>query len=142
MIRTLFALALLLPLGCGGGSGTLSGTVAYKGRKLTQGSVSVVSASGATASAAINPDGTYTIENCPGGNLKIAVNSPDPNEMARRAAEMKASGRASGQTAGFTTGTTADPASWFAIPAAYGDPDTSGLSVDVSGNTVHPIELQ
>lgn len=131
----------LLPLGCGGSTGTLSGTVSYKGKLLSQGTVTVYAENGTTAESPISPDGTYVIENCPGGKVKIAVSSPDPAQGKASAAALKASGRLPAGAPEIPP-PSGDATKWFSIPANYANPDESGLTVEVSGSTEHAIDLK
>lgn len=131
----------LLPLGCSAGTATLTGTVSYQGKLLNQGTVSVYADSGESSSAEIQPDGSYKIENCPRGKLKICVASVDPVQVAATIAATKATGRFA-QGAPEPAPPPGDPAKWFSIPAQYADPDGSGLSVDVSaGENEYNINL-
>jgi hypothetical protein len=142
-IRLLLIVAFTLaPLGCGAGKASLSGKVLFKGRPVTQGSVSVYSETGAFASADIQPDGSYSIPECPTGKLKIAVSSPDPQEIAAQAATAKASGRLA-PNAPEPPAPKAPATSWFSLDPRYANPDDSGLTVDVSaGDNEHDIILE
>ncbi len=132
-------------VGCGGGSSTLSGKVTLKKIPLTQGEVTAFGESGEVASGTINEDGTYRIDNCPSGKVKIRVTSPDPQALAdaMKAADDPARRRRSGgQPPPPPPPPAGDPSKWFAIPEMYNDPDTSGLLVEVSGSTEYDIEME
>src|SRR5205809_6172631 len=82
-----FAVACLVAVltGCGGGSGALTGKVTYKKIPLNQGEVLAFNEQGQYASGRIEADGSYRIDNCPGGKVKLAVTSPDPQALAAAA---------------------------------------------------------
>lgn len=66
---------LLLTSGCGlfENSGTVSGTVQYKGQPLTEGSVSFVCDNGKVATGAIDQAGHYVVSQVPVGSAKVTV---------------------------------------------------------------------
>src|SRR4051812_35300699 len=76
----IFGLSALLTAacGCGGGSGSLTGKVTYKGKTVASGSVMAIGSDGIARYSKIAPDGTYTITDLPVGDVKLGVHSPDP----------------------------------------------------------------
>ncbi|HYH64640.1 MAG TPA: hypothetical protein VD866_08100 [Urbifossiella sp.] len=142
------ALVLALATGCGGGTGSVSGTVTYKpnGKTLTSGSVMVLPSKGEAKYGAIGPDGTYQVNDVPAGPCKVTVSSPDPTEVTSRGPPggEAATGRPNipGREPAAKAAKAAPPTGWFAIPDKYGDPNNSGLSVEVKkGVTTYNIEL-
>jgi hypothetical protein len=72
--------ALIGICGCGPATGTVSGTVTYKGTKLKGGNVTFVSTEGKPSkSTTIQPDGTYMIVGVPAGAVKICVETQSLN---------------------------------------------------------------
>jgi len=64
----------LSPVGCGGPfTGSVSGTVTYHGKPLEGGVVAVLHPDGRTAQGVIKENGTYTIKDAPGGDVKVTV---------------------------------------------------------------------
>jgi hypothetical protein len=134
-------LALLLA-GCSS-TGTVSGTVSYKGKPVPAGSVLFVPAHGPAVTAVID-DGKYTAEKVAAGPAKIAVTSfsleapagfvqhmqppkdaPIPPE-ARKALEAGAQIKKG-----------------IKVPEDYADPDKSGLTYTVTGGAqTHDIDLK
>jgi hypothetical protein len=119
----LSAAALLLPLvGCGSSSATggattlpVKGTVTYKGKPLTKGTVTFEpEGAGKEATGAIQPDGTFVLttytkdDGAVVGKHRVMVDSPDKT-----------------------------------VPAKYAGPGTSKLEIEVSsGKNDYPIELK
>src|SRR5207237_3769142 len=115
--------------GCGR-TATVTGKVTYKDRPVVYGSVILQNEDRTARSAAIQPDGSYTVENVPAGEVKIAVLSRDPTK-----------GRRGGDKAGDKKHVVKPPADWFPLPRHYEDPETSGLQLTVgSGRIEHPID--
>jgi hypothetical protein len=109
-------LAVLLAAACGCGSGgeaTVSGKVTYQDRPVTYGSVIFVGPDQKTRSAAIRPDGGYTVQGLTPGESAVSVISRDP-----------AKGRAPKGAAGTAGG----PGGWFPIPRRYEAASESGLA--------------
>jgi hypothetical protein len=136
-------IAIILALGCGPATGTITGKVFYNSTELKAGYVSFVSEDGAKNTVSpIAADGTYTIEKMPIGPVKISVeteslmktskaprNEPPPG-MVRPGDERQSVLDESAKRA-------------IPIPAKFGDPKTSGLSYTVtSGSQSHDIELK
>jgi hypothetical protein len=78
--RTLFAVFLagglcLCPSGCGffENSGSVSGTVRYKGQPLSEGSVSFINDKGQVVTSPIDQSGRYALAHVPVGSVKVTV---------------------------------------------------------------------
>ncbi len=135
----LVTVVLLAASGCGN-QATVTGTVTYKGRPVTYGTVIVVSASNVARTGVIYPDGTYTVVGLPPGAAKIGVVSHDPtkgrsilhhNKPVRRTKKGKPPVKP------------APPKEWFPLPRSLEDPATSGLVCSVQpGATLHDLELR
>jgi hypothetical protein len=143
-------LLLLLVLSAGCSSyGNVSGKVSFKGETLGGGKVLFVAPGQKTVSSPIAPDGTYTIANIPTGTVQIAVETesarpveadamkagvpqipPDANLPPEAAKSMYKSGMA-------------NKGKYVWIPEGYGDPEKSGLTLEVTGgNQPYDIELK
>ncbi len=135
--RLLLLVILAGVCGCGR-TATVAGKVSYQGRPVIHGAVTFLSADKTARSAAIEPDGSYTVEGVPPGIVKIGVISRDP-----------ARGRSAvaGQTAVRRQEPGAAPAppmpGWFPLPARFEDPGSSGISLEVgSGRVRYDIDLK
>lgn len=121
-------LLTLALLGCGKGTGSVTGRVAHKGKALAGGTVTLVSEGGIRVTGRINPDGTYKIDEVPVGIVKIAVkasNSPGLPPVLVPWAPEDGEAEASSD-----------------IPASYADADKSGLTIVVAaGQLAHDIDL-
>jgi hypothetical protein len=140
---------LLAVTGCGSSAtGSLSGRVTYQGKTVASGSVLAIGADGIPNHGKIALDGSYSITGLPSGPVKLAVNSPPPLTDAQKAAvaggrvdRARRAGNESAANAPIEQ--TADPKLWFAIPAKYGDPNTSGKEATLkSGSNTLNIELE
>lgn len=131
------ALLTLALLGCQG-RGDVSGTVTFQNKPVVYGTVLLVASDGRAHQGNIAEDGAYAVRGVAAGPARVAVSSPDPatplmaREDARRAEdeqEMRRRAALRGR--------------WFAIPATYGDPAKSPLTVEVrGGDNHHDIELK
>jgi hypothetical protein len=115
----LLAAALTLFAGCGKPDKkmvTVTGTVTYNGQQLKTGIIKFVAPNGDFATAAIGPDGEFTITDVVPGEQKVGyVGGP--------------------MNVGSSEGTTNAPAAKpIAVPAKFGDPQTSGVTVTVPEN--------
>ena len=116
-----FALA-----GCGGDpTGTVSGTVTYKGKPLPTGTVAFIAKDKPPITGAIESSGRYSVARVPVGPVTIAVSTPPAWPKGARS-------------------TTSMPMlETVAIPAKYNTPEQSGLTYTVTpGSQEHPIELK
>jgi hypothetical protein len=140
--RTTYHLAVLVvgtilalgSVGCGSRfTGEVNGIVKYKGKPLPGGMVTVLHPDGRIGEGRIQEDGTYSIPNAPGGDVKVKVHTQRPipaNPMFDR-------------LAGTKKGETIYPmGKYVAIPQKYSDPSTSGLSLTVKrGSQEFNIDL-
>jgi hypothetical protein len=131
----------LLAAGCGGGKGTVTGKVFYKGEPVRGGNVSFVPEGGGAVNSAIEEDGSYTVRNVPPGTVKITVenNSFRPAAMQEGPAFMQKYMKEKKPEM-------ADPdraKRYVPIPPKYGDASQSDLTYVVkSGKQEHDIELK
>ena len=138
MTRVLWSLlgmlaVLVLAPGCGSRTGTAAGKVTYQGKPVVWGSVTLTAADGSMHQVGINTDGTYRLEKVPVGVAKVGVVSPDPTPSARA--------KASEDSRVPTGMPRPQPGAWFALPAKFADPGTSGVTLQVGGGS-GDIELQ
>lgn len=136
--RRLFAESMLLlcvlttTIGCGTAStADVSGTVTYQGKPVRSGSVIVFDATGTPHSGDIKSDGAYIVQGVPVGQVQFSIQSPEPPrplppEVSR------------GKTEKLKIPKPAPPSSlpdrrnWFAIPAHYSTPASSGLDTKLN----------
>jgi hypothetical protein len=129
-------LLALTAVGCGGGQGTVSGRVRFRGEPLPSGRVTFVCEGGdKPVLTADVRDGAYTIPGAPVGPAKVAVatypvrTTPVPNMPP----DVLPPGGGPAAPAG----------KYVALPARYGDPEQSGLSYTVrKGHQTHDIDLE
>jgi hypothetical protein len=131
--------------GCGGSTGTITGTVTYQGKPLKGGVVMFTPAGGGGAAVAtIGEDGTYTAEKVPVGEATITVdtaflkpaagrgemggNAPK-YEPPKEAPEGGAPAYKPPSDAG------ANARKYVPIPPKYADPAQSGLKYTVTGGS-------
>ena len=148
-VRRVFGLAtvgffMIGLCGCSGGVGNLVGKVSYKGKTVASGAVIAVGPDGVARYGKIEPDGSYRIDAIPVGEVKLAVNSPnpapDPDKLRVSAPGAKRGGRE--QQDPITATPTSDPKLWFEIPAELGDVTRSGITTKIKrGDNPHNIEL-
>jgi hypothetical protein len=124
----LLAAALTLLAGCGKPTKkivTVTGTVTYNGQQLKSGIVKFLAPNGDFATANIGPDGQFTMTDVVPGEQKVGY----------------VSGPTSAGSSDGSKGAAAEKGG--AVPAKFGDPQTSGVTVNVpdSGGTV-TVELR
>jgi hypothetical protein len=139
MIRCLPLALILASAGCTGGEAEFSGHVTYRGQPLYRGSITVVGSDNVPHIAAIGEDGSFRFEKVPAGVAKIGIQCPEP--VAVDAAPTTDLGKklfASGLAPTSTDGRKR----WFTIPDKYGNPETSGLTVEIgTPSTNRTVEL-
>jgi hypothetical protein len=144
--RNSLLLAALLAVGCGAGSGTVTGKVSYEGKPIPAGRVTFLDGKGQTYSSPIGDDGGYSIPKVPAGEVKIAVDTgaPPPNIPAPAAVKGK-----TGAPPGVPPEALkaydfeAQRAKYVKIPNKYKDPEKSGLTYTVTGGSqTHDIVLK
>jgi len=113
--------------GCGKNTAAISGKISYKGRAVTYGSVTFVSADKTARSGVISPDGAYSIDEVPPGNAVIAVISRNP-ALGRTIVKRDKSAQG-GQKE--TTDRESSEKNWFPLPTKYESVKTSGLECTV-----------
>jgi hypothetical protein len=121
--RTVPLLALLavvlLPTGCGEQTGRVKGKITVGGVPLKRGLITFVSDAGnKDAFAAAIIDGVYESDPIPVGRAKITISNSLDEEVDRSTANDLVPVRKRGQK-----GTQ--------VPAEYGDPDRSGLTIEI-----------
>jgi hypothetical protein len=124
---------LIVVVGCQK-HGDVSGRVTYQGKPLVFGTVQFEASDGSLKQANINPDGTYSIQGVHIGEVKAAVNSPNPKSSDLRAIVRE------GQE---PPPPPKEYPGWFPIPPEYQDLSKPKLSYTIKGgrNTID-IELQ
>lgn len=150
----LFCFALVAVVGCGGRSNPLapasiSGSVSYKGKTVTGGSVQFVTPNGTPYSSPISLDGTYAISDVPTGEMIIVVETESVNPEHKAATGKDADRRNSmmggrtgpnGQSGAASSGL---EAKYVKIPEKYSKAKTSPLTYTVkSGRQVYSVELE
>src|SRR5436309_21644 len=79
-ISCLFCATWLVALSGCSGAATIKGKVTFQGRPVTHGSVILISADGRGHSGVIQHDGSFTVEDVPRGQAKVAVVSRNPSK--------------------------------------------------------------
>ncbi len=125
----LFPLICLAQFGCGGPfTGTVEGQVSYKGGALPGGIITFVHPDGRIGQTQIEPDGRYTVEDAPGGDVTVTVATKKPISGMGGMMMPKAMRSEKGETQ-YPAG------KYVKIPARWGDAATSGLSFTVKRGT-------
>ena len=124
--------------GCGNRA-TVTGKVVYKGRPVTYGSVIFLSSDKVARSGAIEPDGSYTIENVPPGHASIAVISRNPS-MGRSVVRGEKPAQPGKKE---TSSQELAVKKWFPLPPKFENPKNSGLGCTLtSGRVSYDIDLK
>jgi hypothetical protein len=133
-------LLVLLPAACGcSKTATVTGKVTYQGRPVVHGSITFVRDAQTARSAAIQPDGSYTVEDVPLGTMKVCVFSRDPRK-GRSVVISQQAARSGDKTADESK---APVDGWFPLPPKFEAAATSGLTCNVASRRVHhDLKLQ
>jgi hypothetical protein len=118
---------------------------------VVAGTVLLVGSDGIPAYGNIGADGTYVIARVPTGAAQVAINSPGPAAAARW--PHRTAGPRALLPPPLKDGKLAlprpeppspgGPRGWFPIPEKYGNPQTTGLTCDVTrGTNTYNLELQ
>jgi hypothetical protein len=144
--------ALLTATGCGGpdykARGTVKGKVTTGKKSLTTGSVMFHNANGITASASIDPDGNYVMNDAPIGDCTVTVTVNALPMDASVRARLKGGGpkipemkNPDAPSPDLPSGP-AVPKEIVPIDPKYSKPETSGLKIKVEkGEQTFDIEL-
>jgi hypothetical protein len=137
---------LVLVAGCGRKGSTVSGKVYYKGQPLTAGMVQFFpEGKGGDFSSSIKQDGSYSISKVPPGSVKITVTSNTTNPMPKlppmAAKGMKKGGEMMKKSGGEGAVNPFETKQGVAVPPKYGNPDESGLKLDVTGGN-QPYDIK
>jgi hypothetical protein len=140
-IGPLFVLSLLLCVcGCGKSKGTVSGTVKLDNKLVKQGTVILMGADNQPLTTAIQPNGTYTVENVPYGTVRAIVTSPNPKDAQPKNLDLIRK-RPGGKE--LPTPPKVDARDWFPLPEIYGDPTKSGLTFTLDEDVMtYDIRMQ
>jgi hypothetical protein len=96
----------------GGVKSSVSGRVTYHGVGLSSGVVQFFPETGKPAVGMVQMGGTYTVWDPPPGKIKVTVSTTPPS---------------------YVSSAPPAPAAGNKLPGRYADPDTSGLTLTVSG---------
>ena len=152
MLPLLACLLIASASGCAKSS-RVYGTVKFQGKPLTYGAVVFMAANNQNYPADIRPDGTFEVHGVPYGPTRVVVQLPAPRPASRPqpANRKDAGGKAEAKrddTAKMSRmpappeGGPAIPKNQSLIPPHYGQPDSSGLSLEISlEDTEYNIEL-
>jgi len=147
------ALVIIGTSGCAPPTGSVSGTVTYKGKSLPYGRVTLVCADGSVVSGIIDSDGTYRIPQAPAGPAKLAVRcieeampavlTVDPSDLpgAKDAGSSANASRAPRMIQ--SAEKTKSKSKAMRIPDHYQEAEKSGLTYEVQkGDQTHDIRLE
>jgi hypothetical protein len=123
------ALLVLTVAGC---RGDVSGKVLYKNKPLVFGTVLIQGKDG-LRQGNIERDGSYTVRDLATGEVRVAVNSPNPKGIQLYP----------NKNPQYKQEPYPDVPGWFAIPKRYEAVDTSGLTYTIKrGSNTIDIELK
>jgi hypothetical protein len=119
--------------GCGPRTADVAGVVTFEGKPVGFGNVVLIASDGATRYGSIQQDGSYRVAKVPLGPAKVMVSSPPP-PGAGPPQEKTAIDIEKAQMGGPPPPIDQNLVKlWFPIPSRYGNPDQSGLTVNVDG---------
>jgi hypothetical protein len=139
LLRPVVAIGLLLLMltaGCVASTSTVSGKVVYQGQPLTSGTVTLYGANGAVHASLLDAGGCYSIPGVGRGPAKVTVTThaaiPAGFEKVQPHPDFKPAFKVvlPGSEPG---GAGAKACGYVRIPEKYGNPDQSGLTLEVTG---------
>ncbi len=127
-LRCSALVAILVLAGCGPSFNKVSGTVSYKGKKLTMGTITFVGDDSKKTFTTIAGNGFYEAIEPPLGKVKVSIAvKPPPNIPVPKGLEKGATQKI-------------EP---VIIPPNYGDANKSGLTTEIkSGSNTYDIDLK
>lgn len=138
----LVLLAALVGGGCGGGKGSVSGTVTFKDKPLPTGTITFLDDRNEVLASSAIREGKYAVFNLPVGPTKIIVSTP-PESPSKRRRPRHLPGVKKSEPLGKGSVTTRPAVMVFAIPARYADPAQTDLTFTVqAGEQEHNVELK
>jgi hypothetical protein len=131
-LSSIVLLILALLVGCGKASGTITGTVTFKGEPVQNGTIAAMSKSGQVVSSSIK-DGTFKLDEVPLGESRVAIQSSPPPPPFRSPPKP-------GEP---TPPPPPTPPPFVPLPERYTKVETSGLTIDVkAGSQAKDFELR
>jgi hypothetical protein len=143
----LFACAVLAA-GCGGDvpRSTVTGTVKFRGQPLREASVVFLASDNSTHALILDEAGRYKVDGVARGKVRVVVQA-EPESAASSRPERPVMRAGGGEAAKDAARRQAEPPAPALkagppIPAKYANPDTSGLSFDLTeANQTYDIDL-
>ncbi len=146
-VTTVVAYAFVT-VGCGDGTGKVRGKVVANGKPVCWGSVTFMDAKGQYYQGELGLDGSFEIDKCPSGTMKVGVYSPNPEAtQTARGGPVGGGAKAGGgggddgpRSAFLATQPKKEPGpekpkpaagKWFPISEKLTDPTTSGMTVEI-----------
>jgi hypothetical protein len=117
------ALSALTAVGCQG-RGSVSGKVTHKNKPVVFGTVLIQGKDG-LRQGNIAPDGSFTVRDVAAGDIRVAVNSPNPKSI-----QLYPNKNPNNKQEPYP-----DVPGWFAIPKQYESVESSGLTYKIRGGS-------
>ena len=131
LLLALAGLAAALAAGCGPALADVSGTVRYKGKVLSGGTIPFLGNDGTAYQAKIGPDGTYRVR-VRVGEARVLVSCVDEARMVEYLKKLSDSARGN-KTGAAPKAQIPKGLSFSLIPEKYAAWSTSGLKVTIQG---------
>jgi hypothetical protein len=133
-------LALVASSGCGGGTCDVSGVVKLNGKAVGGGQISFKGGKGNKAvGAEINADGTFTVLGAPTGTVKVGVSWRDTDAETQWFRDVSAASKGGADKKGVMP--KGNPDQFMKVPAKYGDPEGSGITIDLKSGKNEGVEI-